>query len=67
MKDFFLKLIADDSNLSMTRFLSLSITIVGLGIALYSVFKGTNNNELVGLLLGTGLTAKVAQSFSENK
>jgi hypothetical protein len=67
MKEFLLKLMAEDSNLSMTRFLTLIITIVGLGIAMYGVYKGTDQTTMVGLLLGSGLTAKVTQRFAESK
>ncbi len=67
LKSFIREMCSEDSQLSMTRFLTLMITVVSLAIAIYSVVKDKNNTELVALLLGSGLTAKVTQRFAEEK
>lgn len=64
MKEFLLKLIAEDSNLSMTRFLSLVCVVTACLVLVYGVIKGSNLESFVGIcstFLGFGLGAKVIQ------
>lgn len=67
IKTLFKDLISEESHMSMTRFLTLLITGVALFIAIYSVLRDKDNTELVALLLGSGLSAKVAQRFAEER
>ncbi len=62
-KDFF----SDTSEYSMTRLLSFLCVIAALLIALYGVAKAQDVTGIVGLFLGSGLSAKVAQSFAERE
>jgi hypothetical protein len=70
MKQFFLNLLAENSNVSMTRFLSFICVITACSIAVYGMYKGLDLNQLIGLcstFLGFGLGAKVVQKNFEGK
>lgn len=69
MKEFILKLLAEDSNLSMTRFLSLVCVITACLVLVYGVIKGSDLESFVGIcstFLGFGLGAKVMQRHIES-
>jgi hypothetical protein len=70
MKQFFLNLLAESSNVSMTRFLSLMCVLTACAIAIYGMWTKTDLNQLIGLcstFLGFGLGAKVVQKNFETK
>jgi hypothetical protein len=62
-KDFF----SESSDYSMTRLLSFMCVVAALLIALYGVYRQQEVSAIVGLFLGSGLSAKVAQSFAEKE
>ena len=65
MKEFFKQLLSEQGTISLTRFVTLIVTIVALTIAIYGTYKQQAVTELVSLLLGISLTGKVAQKFIE--
>jgi hypothetical protein len=70
MKQFFLNLLAESSNVSMTRFLSLICVLTACSIAVYGMWTKVDLNQLIGLcstFLGFGLGAKVVQKNFEGK
>lgn len=70
MKQFFLNLLAENSNVSMTRFLSAICVVTACTVAVYGMWTKTDLNQLIGLcstFLGFGLGAKVVQKNFEGK
>lgn len=70
MKKFFMALLSDQGNLSMTRFMSLTCVAAALVISIVCLFRGQAADSIVGLVsvfLGAGFGGKVVQSFAEAK
>ena len=62
--NWFKQLLSESSDVSMTRFLSFLCVISGLLLAFYGVYKVQDVTGIVGLILGSGITAKVTQRFA---
>lgn len=70
MKKFFMSLLSDQGNLSMTRFMSLICVAAALVISIVCLLRGQPADSVVGLVsvfLGAGFGGKVMQSFAEAK
>jgi hypothetical protein len=68
MKNFFLALMSDTGNLSMTRFLSLVCVLSACLITVVCLYRQQPVDSVVGVVsvfLGAAFTGKVAQSFAE--
>lgn len=68
MLKWFKSLISENSDQSMTRFLSLVCVFSASIIAIYTIFSGKDANSVVGIcstFLGFGLGAKVIQKNFE--
>ncbi len=70
MRLFFRRLLSDQGDLSMTRFLSMICVFTACGIAVYTLYKGQAGDSIVGLVstfLAAGFGGKVVQRFAESK
>lgn len=68
MKNFIKQLLAENGDVSMTRFLSAVCVLTACLIAVYGMAKALDLNQLIGLcstFLGFGLGAKVTQKWAE--
>jgi len=70
MKSFFLQLLSEKADVSMTRFVSLGCLIISGLIAIFGLYKGSDINALsmlVSAFLVPSITGKVVSKFAEVK
>lgn len=70
MKEFFLQLLSESGNVSMTRFISLGCLVISGFVAVTGIIKGTDLNSvamLVTAFLVPSVTGKIVQSSIERK
>jgi hypothetical protein len=66
--DYIKKLLSESGEVSTIRVMSISAFLVGAGIAIYGVIRGTDLSGLAqvcGVFIGSAFAAKSIQKFAE--